>query len=247
MARLRVVTSDRSTRADPQAGGSSDEVPQRLREARERSGLSLRQLARRLDISPSALSQIETGKSRPSVRTLYAVVSELGISLDQLFDHHGAAAAEPGQRTAGTGAVAESDWFPAGSTRQPLLREQDRPALELDTGVQWQRLTADHDPVVDFLHVTYEPGGASNAHGKLVRHAGREYGVVLSGHLTVTVGFETYELGPGDSISFNSDEPHVLANNTEEPAAAIWFVLGRRQSDPRQPTFDSPAGDGAGL
>ncbi len=58
---------------------------QRLRSARERQGLSLREVARRLDISASALSQIETGKSRPSVKTLYAIVSELGLSMDQLF------------------------------------------------------------------------------------------------------------------------------------------------------------------
>jgi transcriptional regulator with XRE-family HTH domain len=238
------MTSEPTPRADPAAGDSSDEVPQRLREARERSGLSLRQLAKRLDISPSALSQIETGKSRPSVRTLYAVVSELGISLDQLFDHHGAGVAAD-QRPASE-PVVDNGWIPSGSPRQPLLRAADRPVLELDTGVQWQRLTAEHDPVVDFLHVTYEPGGASNAHSKLVRHAGREYGVVLSGRLTVTVGFETYELGQGDSIFFNSDEPHVLANNTDDPATAIWFVLGRRQSDPRQPMFDSPPGGTAG-
>jgi transcriptional regulator with XRE-family HTH domain/quercetin dioxygenase-like cupin family protein len=240
--RLKGMTSPRAPRAEAGAGDTSDEVPRRLREARERSGLSLRQLAKRLEISPSALSQIETGKSRPSVRTLYAVVSELGISLDQLFDHGAGVGAE--QRPGSEPAV-DNGWVPSGSPQQPLLREPDRPVLELDTGVQWQRLTADHDAFVDFLHVTYEPGGTSNADGKLVRHAGREYGVVLSGRLTVTVGFETYELGAGDSISFNSDEPHVLANNTDTPATAIWFVLGRRQSDPRQPTFDSPAGDSA--
>jgi transcriptional regulator with XRE-family HTH domain len=228
-------------RADLPDSGTSDDVPQRLRDAREASGLSLRQLARRLDISPSALSQIETGKSRPSVRTLYAVVSELGISLDELFGHHGSEEAEepPAEASAG--------WTPSGPIHRPLLREPDRPVLDLDTGVQWQRLTADHDPLVDFLEVTYEPGGASNAHGKLVRHAGREYGVVLSGELEVTVGFETYVVGVGDSISFNSDEPHVLANRSKKPATAIWFVVGRRQSDPRQPMFDSPAGDSTNL
>jgi transcriptional regulator with XRE-family HTH domain len=81
----------RSPRHDAPLGGGSDEVPRRLREARERAGLSLRQLAKRLDISASALSQIETGKSRPSVRSLYAVVSELGLSLDELFDNQGTA------------------------------------------------------------------------------------------------------------------------------------------------------------
>src|ERR671911_272011 len=65
----------------------SGDVGQRLREAREQEGLSLRELARRLELSASALSQIETGKSRPSVKTLYAIVSELGISLDELFEN----------------------------------------------------------------------------------------------------------------------------------------------------------------
>src|ERR1051326_3088439 len=68
----------------------------RLREERERQGLSLRKRAGRLDISPSALSQIETGRSRPSVSTLYAIVSELGISFDELFavsPEHGSARA----------------------------------------------------------------------------------------------------------------------------------------------------------
>ena len=55
-----------------------DGVGQRLRAERERQGVSLRSLAKRLAISPSALSQIETGRSRPSVGTLYAIVHELG-------------------------------------------------------------------------------------------------------------------------------------------------------------------------
>jgi transcriptional regulator with XRE-family HTH domain len=233
------VSGDTTARSDLPAAGGSDAMPRRLREARERSGLSLRQLARRLDISASALSQIETGKSRPSVRTLYAVVSELGISLDELFETHESAEVErpPAPEAFVTRGVAP-DWLSAATTAIPMLRVGDRPALELDSGVRWERLTAEHDPVIDFLHVTYEPGGASNANGALVRHAGREYGVVLSGQLDVTVGFETYRLGPGDSISFSSDEPHLLANHADEPATAIWFVVGRRQSDPRKPVFE---------
>jgi transcriptional regulator with XRE-family HTH domain len=219
--------------------GDSEEMPRRLREARERSGLSLRQLAKRLDISASALSQIETGKSRPSVRTLYAVVSELGISLDELFDHQapGSDAHPLSPDTIVTRGGSATEWLTAATAARPLVRADERSHLDLDSGVQWERLTAEHDPVIDFLHVTYEPGGASNAGSALVRHAGREYGIILSGHLDVTVGFETYSLGPGDSISFSSDEPHVLANNTQDVAVAIWFVVGRRQSDPRQPTF----------
>ena len=67
----------------------SGEVPQfvvtRLRAGREQNGLSVRALARTVNVSPSFISQIENGKANPSVGTLLAIVSALGISLDELF------------------------------------------------------------------------------------------------------------------------------------------------------------------
>ena len=77
--------SERHTATAQRASSGDDTLGTRLRAERERSGLTLRELARRLEVSPSLVSQIETGKSQPSVRTLYAIVSELGISLDELF------------------------------------------------------------------------------------------------------------------------------------------------------------------
>src|SRR3984893_19348993 len=57
----------------------------RLRAIRLRQGVGLRELARRLDLSPSSISQIETGKIRPSVRTLYALASEFGVTVDEVL------------------------------------------------------------------------------------------------------------------------------------------------------------------
>src|SRR3954471_24869046 len=57
----------------------------RVREERQRAGLSLRGLARTIGVSASMLSQIETGKTRPSVNTLYAITSALGISIEEVF------------------------------------------------------------------------------------------------------------------------------------------------------------------
>jgi transcriptional regulator with XRE-family HTH domain len=206
------------------------EVGTRLRRARVEHGLSLREVARRLDISASALSQIETGKSRASVRTLYALTTELGLSLDQLF-------AEPGEDGAPTAqsAETESDDPEAMPVVQPV---ESRPAISLDGGVIWERLTAGHDPNVDFVEATYEPHSSSSGGDRLVRHRGREYGVVTSGSLELTVGFETYELGPGDACSFDSGEPHRLANPGDQPATAFWFVVGRRDSDTRATEFE---------
>jgi len=184
-----------------------DDVPRRLRAERERRGISLRELARRLDISPSAVSQIETGRARPSVATLWAIVTELGMSLDDLF-------------------APEAD-APRASML-PVVAAGAREALQLATGVRWERMTADADPDVDFIWVVYDVGGSSSPDDGFIRHAGREYGLVLSGRLEVTVGFERSVLGPGDSISFDSTTPHRLRNAGDEPVTGVWVVVGRR-------------------
>jgi ribosome-binding protein aMBF1 (putative translation factor) len=57
----------------------------RLRAERERLDMSLRELARRIDVSPSLVSQIERGLAMPSVSTLWLLATELGLTLDELF------------------------------------------------------------------------------------------------------------------------------------------------------------------
>jgi transcriptional regulator with XRE-family HTH domain len=219
--RLRDLTAD-----------FQDGVGQRLRSERERHGVSLRELARRLEISPSALSQIETGRSRPSVGTLYAIVSELDMSLDELFGS---------RRTAASAARAADAAGSAEETAVTLVQRRDtRKGIELESGVRWERLTPTAEQDADFLYVVYEVGGASSREGTHMRHMGREYGLVLSGRLRVTIGFdEEHELGPGDSIAFESSRPHRLENAGAEPVEAIWFVVGRSHSDARKRELDA--------
>jgi transcriptional regulator with XRE-family HTH domain len=205
-----------------------DGVGQRLRAERERHGVSLRELARRLAISPSALSQIETGRSRPSVGTLYAIVSELDLSLDELF----------GSRRASDAPVPR----PAEAGASVVQRYEERKGIDLESGVRWERLTPTPEHDADFLYVVYEVGGASSRPGTHMRHMGREYGVVLSGRLRVTIGFdEQHELGSGDSIAFDSSRPHRLENAGDGPVEAIWFVVGRSHSDVRKLALDADA------
>jgi mannose-6-phosphate isomerase-like protein (cupin superfamily) len=113
---------------------------------------------------------------------------------------------------------------PGGSRVQ---RATDRAGIELESGVRWERLTTWNDRDVDFLFTKYEVGGASCPPGALVRHNGREFGIVLAGRLGVTVGFEEHVLEPGDSVSFASSVPHRLHNDGDEVVHAIWVVLGR--------------------
>jgi transcriptional regulator with XRE-family HTH domain len=210
-----------------------------IRARRKSLGFSVRELARRLALSPSLISQIETGKATPSVATLYAITNELGLSLDELFAEQSPepAAPVPKRPRDVTEGLKVLDAQLRGNAappiaRGPLVTPEHRKVIQLDSGVRWERLTQSADPNVDFLFVVYEPGGASCEADRLVRHAGREYGHVLSGTLQVTVGFEDNLLHPGDSISFDSTTPHRLATVGDQPVEAIWFVVGR-SGDPR--------------
>jgi transcriptional regulator with XRE-family HTH domain len=239
-----VNTGKRTSRTRPPSGRGAESSPlgERLRKERDRHGLSLRELARRLEVSPSLVSQIETGKIQPSVRTLYAIVSELGVSLDELFAPPAALGAAQARAAAPAGRARVSrEGTEPEPGNDPVQRAHDRQAIELESGVRWERLTAWNDPDVEFLYATYAVGGASSPEGTLVRHNGREFGTVIDGRLAVTVGFEEYVLEPGDSISFESSTPHRLHNDSGEAAHAIWVVLGRYRADqPVAPDGDVP-------
>jgi mannose-6-phosphate isomerase-like protein (cupin superfamily) len=144
---------------------------------------------------------------------------------------------------------------PAGSaatTVEPGLavqRSADRPAIQLNSGVRWERLMFWADEDVEFLEAIYEPGSASSPDDSLVRHNGHEFGHVLSGTLRIVVGFDEHILGPGDSITFPSSTPHRLSNDGPETVRAVWVVRGRRgpetTHEPAEIATGGHGGDGA--
>lgn len=198
--------------------GELEDIGTRLREERERVSISQRELARRIGLSASLISQIESGQSKPSVSTLYAIVTELGASVDDVFrGSNGHSEASHGHDQGSSGSA----------DLGPVVRSDERHVIDLDSGVRWERLTSHQHEDVDFMHVTYDVGGSSASDTMMVRHPGREYGFVVSGRLGVQLGFDRYELEPGDSIGFDSTQPHRLWNLGEEPVHGIWFVVGR--------------------
>lgn len=209
------MTEGQRTTTVPEA---LDGIGDRLREERVKAGISQRELARRLGLSASLISQLESGMSKPSVGTLYAIVTELGISLDRVIrgEEFPPDAASNGDRT---------------ETDAPLVHPGERRSIELASGVRWEDLNAETEDDIDFLHAIYEVGGTSTPDQSLMRHHGREYGYIVSGTLGIQIGFEEYVLEPGDSIAFDSTRPHRLYNKGDEEVHAIWFVVGREADD----------------
>jgi mannose-6-phosphate isomerase-like protein (cupin superfamily)/DNA-binding XRE family transcriptional regulator len=218
--------SDTSVAETPpvQTGNDRHVLGIRLREARQRRGIGVRELSRQTNCSASLISQIELGKIAPSVSTLYTLTSLLGVSMDSLFvtedKHHGEAAGrpEPSPPPASLPATTTAD-------RGVVQRRATRPHISLEHGVRWERLNPSPEADAEFLEILYDVGGGSVSGDRAIRHNGREYGLVLEGVLSVQVGFETYILEAGDSVAFDSTVPHRFWNSGDVPVRAVWFEL----------------------
>jgi quercetin dioxygenase-like cupin family protein/DNA-binding XRE family transcriptional regulator len=193
-----------------------------LRRIREGKKLSLRSVANAVGVSPSLLSQVETGKTQPSVSTLYALVNHLGVSLDGLMGQHRPSVVE-------SAPTAPSPASGSNGANGVVQLGSNNPVIEMENGVTWERLADGGSDVADPLIVTYAPGASSSVEGKLMRHSALEYGVITEGQLVLKIDFEEHVMNPGDSFCFDANRPHMYQNRSNRVAKGIWFVIGRRE------------------
>jgi transcriptional regulator with XRE-family HTH domain len=162
-------------------------VADHLREHRKRRQMSLDQLAQLTGVSRAALSQIETRKTNPTIGVLWKIASGLGVAFSDLI----------------------------GETRTDLsvLRRGDAQLLRSLDGKFDSRplMPAAGIPQIEMyeLRVAARARHVSEPHGP----GTREIVVVLSGTMRMTVGDHSDELGPGDSVVFDANKPHVYENS----------------------------------
>lgn len=172
-------------------------VSMSLRRERARAALSLTDLAKRAGLAKSTLSQLENGTGNPSLETLWALCTALGIPLSRLID-------PPGNDIrvvrAGEGTV--------------LHAEQDPyEAVMLASGPPGVRR--------DIYRVTAEPG---TGHRARPHPPGTVEHVILgTGRALVGPEGEAVELAPGDYLRYPGDAPHLF--NALEPGTLAVFVI----------------------
>ncbi|QGP92571.1 HTH-type transcriptional regulator PuuR [Neomoorella glycerini] len=177
------------------------EIGATIRAQRLAKGLSVRELARLTGLSPSAISQIETGKSVPNVLTLKAIAEALDISvISFLFD-------ELDSRIS----LVKPD------ERRRLIRNST-PTGDLIEEFLTQGRNFQMEPAIIIV-----PPGANS--GKPISHPGEEFIYVLEGQLKYTLeGIKEYELEEGDSLYYPCTIPHSWFNPAEEREAKFIIV-----------------------
>ncbi|TKA09211.1 helix-turn-helix domain-containing protein [Actinacidiphila oryziradicis] len=221
--------TDRTT---PAANGLAADLGQNIRVARKAQNISLRELARRAGISGSALSQIETGKTRPTVKTAYEIARQLGVTLTDLS----AGVSSPG----GAGFHAAPGLFPPPAGQGDVVRDglvahmrqavefiprEAQQVVDLQGGEQFRVISGHSLPGANCLLLTYEPGAVSPPGEEFVRHAGHEFNYLAAGRLVIEVGTQRFELKPGDTLTFPATTPHRLSNPWAETAELVCVFV----------------------
>lgn len=171
----------------------------RIREFRRRKGLTLEVLAQKVGCTKGFLSRLERDAVSPSFATLMRLLEVLGINLYSLLD--------------GQGSQEEIVMRRAERKRFFTNAQQCRFEL-LAVGIAGKKM----EP----LWIVVEPGGSTG--DTLMSHRGERWGIVLRGKAEVTIGGRTHLLEEGDSIYFDTSQPHSWKNVGKEPMEAITVV-----------------------
>ncbi len=162
-------------------------VAERIRTLRKQKDLSLRKVAATCNISASLLSQIETGRVDPSLNTLRKIAQALDVPLFQL--------------------VLEEQ---QGGMSGLVKKQQRRMVVFPLSGLQYEIIHSDLQKKMGIHIGTLNPGGMTSE--EPLAHPGEECLIILGGRMKVEMRGEAIELGPKDSLYFDSSIPHRLYN-----------------------------------
>ena len=180
---------------------------QLLRTVRERKQYTLKDVASRVGVSESLISQIERNLVSPSIDTLLQIADTLDIDYEHLFREY------------------------RQKRKVSVVRAAERRSLH-DNGVTIHQLSSDHrsaeTPEIEALLFEIAPGKEEG--NRDYGHTGWEFGTVLEGAGRLIYGDETYDLAKGDSIAFPSNIPHILSNSGDTVLQAIWVVTPPRRT-----------------
>lgn len=177
----------------------------RLREERKRIDMSLRELGAASGLSTTTVHQIESGRGSPSLATLQALASTLGVPLGALFE-------KPASE------IASAILLQAGKRPRASI---PRGSLErLASGLPGQRVRG--------VLLTLQPGG-DTGQGAMT-HPGHELVFGLAGQCVYEVAGHAYRVGPGDSLVLDSRQPHRAFNSGRGQAQLLLALYATEQA-----------------
>lgn len=186
----------------------SSEVGRRIRIARERRNLTLRELAAKAGISSSFLSQAERGISELQVLHLFAISEALGVSPIDLL--------EDSESPMSSTAIRQDGLTITRADEALIVKVPGRP-------VTYRWLSGPNSPLSAEMCIVIVP---PKTESRMAKHAGEEFGYVLKGSIELQFREKTYQLFAGDSFQYPGSEPHRITAG-EDGAEILFFQTVR--------------------
>ena len=172
-----------------------------LREIRKRKKLTMKELAQKIGVSESLISQIETDKVSPAIDTLLKITDELNIDFEYLFQQY------------------------KRSPKINIIKKKERKKI-IDGPVNYELLSKidnfNKENAIEAYYLEIKPGEQkkSGEYG----HLGSELGIIIEGKGKIQIAGDRHTLAVGDSVSFNAEEPHTLINTGSDPLKVYWII-----------------------
>jgi len=175
-------------------------IGERIRRKRENMHMQLNELAKKVGISPSALSQIEKAKASPSIVTLKAIADRLHTSVGEL--------------------IGENEVL----TKYPLVKFEEKRYVEENESGTSLYLLSNHgnNKQMDTFLINFKENADSN--NIMKKHPGQEFCFILKGELEVQLDERIFILRERDSFYFNSNRMHSARNRAKGETEVLWVI-----------------------
>lgn len=196
----------------------------KIRDIRKKRKMTITQLANATGLTASMISQVERSVISPSIETLKKIGNILEIPLSVLFDDTDDYTLSPTIPLINqmTGMELFLSQLPPLNLngQSPVVHEGHRKILSPGKGIRFYLLTPNLTGPIEFIYNEYDPGSTTGP--DLYTHPGCESGLILTGELEVQIKDEVYLLKAGDSITFNSTDPHSKRNIGDVMCTCVW-------------------------
>ena len=176
----------------------------RLKDLRTKRGFSQSELAKRVGVTPSTISQVESNLIYPSLPALLKMAEILGASVSSFFYEH-----EEEE---------QPFFFPAATATKVKL-----PDLDEESVVAKMLTPLDFNIKIEPYLIEIPPGNVISSHFMI--HKGEEFGYLLSGKLHVKIKQGVYTAKEGDVVYLKSEIPSQWENPGPDPTRILWIKI----------------------
>lgn len=171
-------------------------IGNKLKELRIQKGLTQEELADRCELSKGFISQLERDLTSPSIATLVDILQCLGTDLQEFFHEN------PQEEQI---VFKDTDYF-------------EKVDEELGNTIEWIIPNAQKN-IMEPIRLTLKPGGSTYPDNP---HEGEEFGYIISGSVTITMGKKKVRAKKGESFYFIPNTTHYITANNKTGAVILW-------------------------